>query len=145
MHFATREELIEAVVSEFGERLSAALGARCSDELKLKTLLKAHLAVLAEFEDFYMRLIAESQSLPPHVRSIVYSMNASLSYRFYRAAKLEMDQGILKKMNQVHFFSTWMSLLHYYVLNRDLFADKTPILNEVGEDLLRHFFHLMKT
>ncbi|MCC7404064.1 MAG: TetR/AcrR family transcriptional regulator [Bdellovibrionales bacterium] len=145
VHFSTREDLIKAVVDEFGEKLSTALGARCSSDLKLRDLLKAHLSVLAEYEDFYMRLVSESQSLPPHIRSILYSMNASLSYRFYRAAKAEMDKGVIKKMTQVHFFNTWMGLVHYYILNRDLFSERTPILVEVGEDLLRHFFHLIKT
>ena len=92
-----------------------------------------------------MRLISESQALPPHIRSITYAINASLSYRFYRAAKVEMDKGQAKKMSQVHFFNTWMGLVHYYILNRDLFSEKTPILNEVGDELIRHFFYLIKT
>lgn len=145
VHFPTRDDLVKAVVDEFGERLSAALGKRFTNDLKLRDMLKAHLAVLSDFEDFYMRLISESQNLPPHIRSIVYSMNASLSYRFYRAAKVEMDKGLIKKMTQVHFFNTWMGLVHYYILNRDLFSEKIPILNEVGDELLRHFFHLIKT
>ncbi len=145
VHFPTRDDLIKAVVDEFGEKLSAALGARFSSELRLRELLKSHIAVLAEYEDFYMRLVSESQTLPSHIRSIFYSMNASVSYRFYRAAKAEMDKGAVKKMTQVHFFNTWMGLVHYYVMNRDLFSEKTPILTEVGEDLLRHFFHLIKT
>jgi AcrR family transcriptional regulator len=145
VHFPTRDDLVKAVVDEFGERLSVALGQRFTHDLKLKDLLKAHITVLADFEDFYMRLISESQNLPPHIRSIVYSMKASLSYRFYRAAKVEMDKGFIKKMTQVHFFNTWMGLVHYYIMNRDLFSDKTPILNEVGDDLLRHFFNLIKT
>jgi AcrR family transcriptional regulator len=144
VHFSTRDELVKAVVDEFGERLSAALGKRFEADLKLKELLKAHVAVLAEFEDFYMRLISESQMLPGHIRSIVYSINASLSYRFYRAAKIEMDKGQIRKMTQVLFFNTWMGLLHYYIMNRDLFSERTPILNEVGDELLRHFFYLIK-
>lgn len=145
VHFSTRDDLIKAVVDEFGERLSASLGRRCSDELKLKELLKAHISVLAEFEDFYMRLISESQTLPPHIRSIIYAINASLSYRFYKAAKTEMNNGEIKQMTQVHFFNTWMGLLHYYIMNRDLFSEKTPILNQVGEELVQHFFYLVKT
>ncbi|MEK6774276.1 MAG: TetR/AcrR family transcriptional regulator [Bdellovibrionota bacterium] len=144
VHFPTREELVKAVVDEFGERLSTALGERCAADLKLKDLLKSHIDVLAEFEDFYMRLISESQSLPAHIRSIVYAINASLSYRFYRAAKVEMDKGHIKKMTQVHFFNTWMGLLHYQIMNRDLFSEKTPILKEVGDDLLKHFFYIIK-
>lgn len=145
VHFPTRDDLVKAVVDEFGERLSGSLGQRFTNDLKLRDLLKAHIAVLSDFEDFYMRLISESQNLPPHIRSILYSMNASLSYRFFRAAKVEMDKGLIKKMTQVHFFNTWMGLVHYYILNRDLFSEKTPILNEVGDDLLRHFFNLIKT
>lgn len=144
VHFPTRDDLIKAVVDEFGEKLSAALGARCSDDLKLKDLLKAHISVLADYEDFYMRLISESQTLPASIRSIFYSMNASLSYRFYRAAKAEMEKGLIKKMTQVHFFNTWMGLVHYYIMNRDLFSETTPILDEVGDDLIRHFLQLMK-
>lgn len=144
VHFATRDDLVHAVIDAFGERLSAALGARLSDEHDLRDLLKGHVSVLAEFEDFYLRLIAESQSLPPHIRSIVYAINASLSYRFYKAAKTQMNDGSIKKMSQVLFFNTWMGLVHYYVQNRDLFSDKTPILNEVGDDIIRHFFNLLK-
>ncbi len=145
VHFATRDDLVHAVVDAFGERLSAALGARLADNQNLKELLKAHLSVLAEFEDFYLRLIAESQSLPSHIRSIVYAINASLSYRFFRAAKAQMNDGSLKKMSQVLFFNTWMGLVHYYIQNRDLFSDQTPILREVGDDIVRHFFNLIKT
>jgi AcrR family transcriptional regulator len=145
LHFPTRDDLIKAVVDEFGERLAATLGQKLSDDLKLKDMLKAHLAVLADFEDFYMRLISESQSLPPHIRSIVYAMNASLSYRFYRAAKADMDRGLIKKMGQVQFFNTWMAMVHYHIMNRDLFSEKAPILNEVGGELIRHFSNLIKT
>ena len=145
VHFQSREELVQAVVNEFGERLAEALSQSFTMDLKLKGLLKAHLSVLADFEDFYMRLISESQNLPPHIRSIVYAMNASLSYRLYRAAKIEMGRGQSKKMNQVHFFNTWMGLVHYYIMNRDLLSEKVPILNEIAEDLIRHFIFLIKT
>ena len=144
VHFPTREDLILAVVNEFGERLSSALGARCATDLDLHALLEGQLSVLAEFEDFYLRLISESQSLPAHIRSMVYAMNASLSYRFYRAAKGEMDRDQLKKMSQTQFFNTWMAMVHYTILNRDLFSEKTPILNEKGDELIRQFFLLIR-
>jgi AcrR family transcriptional regulator len=145
VHFSTRDDLVKAVVDEFGDRLSEAFQRQMSDELSLRDLLKAHLKVLSQFEDFYMRLISESQSLPAHIRSIVYAINASLSYRFYRAGKVEMDAGNAKKISQILFFNTWMSLIHYYIMNRDLFSEKTPILNELGDDLVKHFFSLIKS
>lgn len=145
VHFKTREELILSVVERFGDRLAAEMGKRFVEDMALKDLLKAHVSVLSDFEDFYMRLISESQTLPPKVRSIVYSMNASLSYRFFRAAQVLMKEGKIKKIEQAYFFNTWMALINYYILNRDLFSDKTPILKEQGELIIRHFFNLIKT
>ncbi|MGZ3652871.1 MAG: TetR/AcrR family transcriptional regulator [Bdellovibrionota bacterium] len=144
VHFPTRDDLILAVVEQFGDRLSEALGTCMQDEMPLKEQLRAHLAVLAEFEDFYLRLITESQFLPAKIRGIQYGMNASLSYRFFRAAQKLMKEGEIKKMEQAAFFNTWMSLVHYHLMNRDLFSDQTPILRFEGEAILRHFLLLIK-
>lgn len=145
MHFATREELTLAVVEKFGNRLNLELGRRCETDMTLKQLLKAHIDVLAEFEDFYLRLISESQSLPVQVRSILYAMNTSLSYRFYRSAKPLMKSGEIKKMDQPVFFNLWLGTLHYQIMNRDLFSEKFPVMQYKGDELLRHFLFLIKT
>lgn len=144
IHFPTREELVLAVVEKFGERLSAELGARCSEDLDLKDLLQAHIKVLSEFEDFYLRLISESQFLPAQVRSLMYAMNSSLSYRMYNAAKIEMKNGQIKKIEQATLFNTWLGILHYHIMNRDLFSDATPVLSFIGQDLLKQFYQLLK-
>jgi hypothetical protein len=71
-------------------------------------------------------------------------MNAALSYRFYSAAKQLMATGSIKKIDQATFFNTWMALLHYQIMNRDLFSEKKPILTETGEEILRQFLLLIK-
>lgn len=145
IHFPTRDDLILAVVEKFGERLSQELGKRFSSELTLKEMLKAHISVLADFEDFYLRLVSESQSLPRQIRSQVFAMNASLSYRFYRAAQQHMKDGSIKKIDQAHFFNTWMAQLHFQIMNRDLFSEKSPILKYNGDEIIRQFLFLIKT
>jgi AcrR family transcriptional regulator len=144
IHFPTREDLVLAVVEKFGERLSDELGRRFSGELSFKDMLSAHISVLSEFEDFYLRLISESPNLPPAVRSLLYAMNSSLSYQFYQAAKEQMKDGTYKKLEQAAFFNSWLALLHYHIMNRDLFSDKTPILKYKGEELKRLFLLLIK-
>ncbi|MGZ3743679.1 MAG: TetR/AcrR family transcriptional regulator [Pseudobdellovibrionaceae bacterium] len=144
IHFPTRDELILAVVDKFGERLSAKFGRRFDPNMDLNELLHSHVSVLSEFEDFYMRLISESQSLPPQIRGQLYALNASLSYRFYQAAKSGMKSGELKKIDQAHFANTWLAILHYHIINRDLFSEKTPILKYKGDELIKHFFALIK-
>jgi hypothetical protein len=71
-------------------------------------------------------------------------MNSSLSYRFYRAAQVAMKNAEYKKIAQAPFFNTWLSLLHYHIMNRDLFSEKTPILAQIGDDLIRQFLLLIK-
>lgn len=144
LHFPTREDLILAVVDQFGARLGKELGSRVSPELSLEEMLKVHLQVLGDFEDFYVRLISESQSLPKAVRSQVYAMNASLSYRFFATAEERMKKNELKKLDQISLFRAWMSLLHYHLMNRDLFSEELPILKHKGEEILRLFFTLIK-
>ena len=145
IHFPTREDLILGVVDSFGEQLASALGSKFSSEMSLKQMLTAHLHVLSAFEDFYMRLISESPCLSPHIRGQVFAMNSSLSYRFFRAAQALMKTGELKKIDQVHFFNTWMALLHYSIMNRDLLSEQTPILQHKGPDILRNFYSLIST
>lgn len=143
IHFPTRDDLVLAVVERFGERLSAALKSKLADTLTLPELLRAHLAILAESEDFYLRLISEAHGLGPKVRSIVYAMNSFLSTRFFEAAQVGMKNKEYKKIAQADFFNTWMALVHYQILNRDLLSDETPILKHRGEAILRHFLNLI--
>ncbi len=70
VHFPTREDLIKSVVDDFGEQLGSSFNENLNFELKLSVLLKAHPKVLSEYEDFYRRLIAESQQLPPGSNTI---------------------------------------------------------------------------
>ena len=97
IHFPTRDDLLLTVVDKFGESLSYELSLRCDPKMNLKEQLQAHVYVLAEFENFYLRLISESQSLPPQIRSQLYAVNSALSYRFYDAAKSLMKSGHYEK------------------------------------------------
>ncbi len=144
VHFPTRDDLILAVVDKFGERLSSALGAKCEYVMDLKEQLKSHVGVLSEFEDFYLRIISESLVLPPQIRGQFYALNASLSYRFFHAAKSGIKLGEYKKMDQAQFINTWLGILHFHIMNRDLFSDKIPLLKYKGEDLVRQFLMLIK-
>lgn len=145
VHFPTRDELVLAVVEQFGERLSEELGRSIPDDLPLDQMLRAHLRVLAAHEDFYARLISEAPFLPQGARGLFVSMNSFLSYKFYAAAQKMMKEGTVKKMPQAPFFNTWIALVNHLVMNRDLLSAKTPILKELGDQILQQFFLLIKT
>src|SRR4051812_18712737 len=50
LHFPKREELVVAVLDEFGTRLSEAFDKAVSKKEKLRAVLEAHLSVLEKYE-----------------------------------------------------------------------------------------------
>ncbi len=144
VHFPTREDLILAVIDEFATKLSQEFG-NCMQQSDLRKLLVFHLEVLAEYEDFYHRLISELAHLPPKVQSMVFMLNAAISWKLYESAKPLMESGHLKKMSQPFLFNTWIALVQYHVMNRELLSDKLPILKEKKNEMIDHFINLIQT
>lgn len=144
VHFPTREDLIIAVIDEFGAKLSKEFG-NCMEQGELRELLAFHLEMLSEYEDFYHRLISELVHLPEKVRSMVFMLNAAVSWKIYESAKLLMESGEVKTMTRPLLFNTWISLVQYYVMNRDLLSEKQPILKEMKTELISHYINLIST
>jgi AcrR family transcriptional regulator len=144
VHFPKREDLVLAVIDEFGSKLSQEFGNGLNEkEGDLESLLAFHLQVLAEYEDFYHRLISEMSQFPPKVKSMVFMLNAAVSWRLYESAKPLMEKRELKALTRAQLFNTWIALVQYHVLNRDLLTDNLPILKTKKRDLIDQFLHLI--
>lgn len=143
-HFATREDLITSVVDAFGAKLAEAFESVFSEGMELDEILEAHLNVLSEFEDFYFRLITEIPQLPASVRSQVFMLNSNISYRMHQATEPLMKKGKLRKIDRHLLFNTWISLVQYYVMNRELLGSKKSILGEKKSELIQHFLKLVQ-
>lgn len=143
-HFPTREDLITSVVDAFGASLQEAFEKAFHNEMGLREILSAHLDVLSEFEDFYFRLITEIPQLPSSVRSQVYMLNSNISYRMHEATAELMKKGKLRKIDRHLLFNTWIALVQYYVMNRELLGSRKSILAEKKDELLKHFLNLVQ-
>src|ERR1700723_3719050 len=66
LHFPTRDDLVIAVIDEFGRRLSAEFRQAFERDLGLRAVLQAHLRVLADLEPFFPGLGTAAALLPPH-------------------------------------------------------------------------------
>ncbi len=144
VHFATREDLILAVIDDFGTKLSQQFGHGMSQS-HLRLLLEFHLDVLAEYEDFYFRLLSELVHLPEKVKSTIFMLNSAIAWKLYESAKPLMDHGDLKQISRPWLFNTWMALVQYHILYRDILSGKKPILKEKKKELVDHFIHLIQT
>jgi AcrR family transcriptional regulator len=144
LHFPKRDDLVVAVIDEFGARLSAEFRRAFEQDLGLRAVLQAHLRVLAEFEPFYARLVTEAPMLPPKVRSTLMLLHSAVSYKMFAALERERKAGRARKLERPLLFNTWIGLVHHYLVNRDVFATGDSVIAEQGETLVNHFMTLIK-
>lgn len=143
LHFPKREDLIVAVLDEFGTRLSEAFNQASAQEGNLRDVLKAHLEVLEKYEDFYSRIVREEAYLPSYVQSLFFIIHAAVSQKIFLSAEKEMKAGSIRKFDKHMIFNTWISLVHYYIAHKDLFAPKESVIRLKKSLLINHFMKLM--
>jgi AcrR family transcriptional regulator len=143
LHFVTRDDLVVAVMDEFARRLQEEFD-RIRQWASLADALQAHLRALEEFEPFYARLVAESGLLPPSVTGSLFALQAGISNRLFRAAAEEQRAGLIRPLPQPLFFNTWISLVHYYLAHRELFAPGQSVIRAKGQELREHFLSLLR-
>jgi AcrR family transcriptional regulator len=144
VHFPKRDDLVIAVIDEFGRRLAAEFRQAFEHDLGLRAVLHAHLRVLAELEPFYARLVTEAPLLPPKVRSTLMLLHAAVSYELFEALERERKAGRARKIDRPLLFNTWIGLVHHYLVNRDVFATGNSVIAEQGDILVNHFMTLVK-
>ncbi|TMB17245.1 MAG: TetR/AcrR family transcriptional regulator [Deltaproteobacteria bacterium] len=144
LHFPKRDDLVIAVIDEFGRRLGVEFRQALEQDLGLRAVLRAHLRVLAEFEPFYARLVTEAPLLPPKVRSTLLMLHAAVSQRLFLALERERKAGRARRFERPLLFNTWIGLVHHYLVNRDLFATGDSVMSEHGDALVQHLMTLVK-
>lgn len=142
VHFRTRDELLNALIDDFGKSLAAELRAE-QGEANLRGFLLRHLRVLERYEDFYTRLVIEGPMLPSPSRASLSLLQSTISFELERASEEERSLGQLKPIAPYLLFNTWIALLHYYLANRDLFSPGRSLLQEKGSMLVEHFLTLV--
>jgi AcrR family transcriptional regulator len=145
LHFPKREDLIFAVMNEFGDQLAFKFDEAAKDSKGVAGILKAHLQTLGEFEGFYTHLIKEICYLPDKVKSRLFILQSSISHRINIEAQKEMAAGKIKNIDRPMLFNTWIALLHYYITNKEIFSPNQSVISSVGDDLLKHFLNLIKS
>lgn len=144
LHFPKREDLIIAVLDEFGTRLSEAFEKASRKEESLRGVLEAHLSVLEKYEDFYSRIIREEAYLPANVQSLFFILHAAVSRKLYLCAEKEVSEGKIRHFDRHLLFNTWISLVHYYMGHKEIFAPRNSVIEEKGPELLNHFLNLVR-
>lgn len=144
-HFSTQEELLIAVVEEFGVRITRRLHELIDTNSSLYEVLEAHITGLIEFEGFYTRLIIERRLLPESVRNTYVMIQSTISFHIGIAAEKEIERGTIRKIPLHLIYNTWVGLIHYYITNSDLFSSSGLVLEQYRYELLQHYMSLIIT
>jgi AcrR family transcriptional regulator len=142
-HFKTREALIAEVVEEVVARAADLVRHELRVARSASDVLHAHLGALAEHEGLYANIVAERGGLPSVVQARLTEVNSGVASYLLDALERERDGGSLKV--EPHFaFNSWLALVHYYLLNRDLFAPGRSVLTDRAEELVRNYLAMIQ-
>jgi AcrR family transcriptional regulator len=143
VHFPTREALIAAVVN------GAILEAEAMTRRLFKTagtieeVLRGHLKGLAHHEDIYARIVAERSALPKAVQARITEINSAVSSHILGALEDNGLKGGLK-VEPYFAFNTWLALIQYYLLNRDLFAPSGSVLASRDDEIIQNYLAMIR-
>lgn len=129
-HFSTVQSLIDDVIMDFSLKLTSRLHERAEKQGTISGFLGAHIDVLSEYELFYSRLVEEQAKLPAAARSTFLCMQSAVSHHL---GILLQNDARVREIPQFIIFNCWIGLLHYYLLNRQMFCSEVD-----GSVLQRH-------
>lgn len=144
-HFPTLEDLLIAVLQAFLEDIGGRLHGLAESGGHILELLRAHLDVLTEYEDFYRNLISQMQSLPEEARHTLVAIQSIVSYHLAKAFEQGKEEGRIKHIPTHMLCNTWMGLVHYYLHNKALFTPDGSVLEHRRDELIDSFGTLIQT
>ena len=144
VHFPTVESLLICLLDSFLLELGTELHTLSESGGDIEKLLGQHLSILIRHEDFYKRLIKEAVYLPKEARNTFVALQSTVSIHFSQALQHEMGAGKIKPVPFHMLFNTWLGLVHYYLINGELFAPHGSVLESQKNTLIDCFLTLIK-
>ncbi|HOO97714.1 MAG TPA: TetR/AcrR family transcriptional regulator [Caldisericia bacterium] len=144
-HFATREDLVFTIIeSELSLVISSFSGLvekhENSESITLEMVARYHIASLVGVEEIYKQSVMEY----PH-----FSNESKMAFLSYYSALSEIFISVAKKSNLTtsveyeKLFSVWISLLHHYLINADLYSDCDSVLEKKGSEIVALYLSLV--
>ena len=142
-HFPTREVLLDAVIEEFGVRITARLHELVNENCGMEEVLEAHVKGISEYEKFYTRLVSEGRLLNESSRNSLVMIQSAISFHISQVAEREIKAGKIRLMPVDLLFNTWIGLVNHYLINSDLFAPEGSVMGKHGKKLIEHYINLI--
>lgn len=142
-HFASQEALITKVIETYGGKIALRTHELSSSCQSMAELLSAHLDGIQEFEPFYTRLVIENHLLPTVAKDVWASIQSAISFHFSQVAKKERQADKSIDLPAHMLFNVWIGLVHYYLMNGDLFAPNGSVMEQYHDVLIESYLKLI--
>ena len=143
LHFPTVEDLLICLLESFSRDMTSDLHSLSESGKKIAKLLGLHINTLIKHEGFYKRLVTEAVYLPEEAKNTFIAIQSTVSIHFLQALESEMSEGKIKDVPFHMLFNTWLGLVHYYLLNGDIFAPGESVLTRYKKTLIKCFLSLI--
>ncbi|MCL2550367.1 MAG: TetR/AcrR family transcriptional regulator [Methanimicrococcus sp.] len=144
VHFPTVESLWLCLLENFSQDINAEFNSLSEYGNDIERLLERHIDVLIKHEDFYKRLVKEAVYLPEEEKNTFIAIQSMVSIHLLQALEREISRKVVKNVPPHMLFNTWLGLIHYYLLNGDLFAPQDSVLKRYKSALIECFLSLIK-
>ncbi|MFD1472479.1 TetR/AcrR family transcriptional regulator [Companilactobacillus mishanensis] len=144
VHFSTKEDLIIQLVRNFSFKLRSTIIVPLSSPKGIENFLINYMDVIQKNEQFYIRLIGEKDLLPDEARLMFLNLQLSNARSFATIVKLQRNSMKLKNIPSTMMFNTWIGLVHYYLLNKDLFSPKGSVIKKYRDELISTYLELIR-
>ena len=144
VHFPTVESLLLCLLDVFSRDIINELHLLSHHDNDIIILLGQHIDVLIKYEDFYKRLVKEAVYLPGEAKNTFIEIQSMVSISFLQAIEQDIKEGKIKNIPFHMLFNTWLGLIHYYLLNSDLFSPHGSVLQRYKSTLVECFITLIK-
>jgi len=144
VHFPAVEDLLICLLESFSQNMNTDLHSLSESGKEISKLLDMHINVLIQHEDFYKRLVKEAVYLPEEAKNTFIAIQSTVSIHFLQALEHEINIGNIKDVPFHMLFNTWLGLVHYYLLNSDIFAPQESVLTRYKNILIECFLSLIK-
>jgi Transcriptional regulator len=144
VHFQSRDELQICTLNRIAEELGEKLYDLSLAGENLQKLLSAHIDILIEYESFYTHLISELPSLPAEAQHTMISIHSMTSHHFTEVIEKGVQNERIKDIPSHMLYNVWISLLHYYLQNKNLFAPKESVLTRYRDTLMSTYLALIE-
>ena len=144
VHFPTVESLLICLLELFSRDINTELHSLSGSGNNIAKLLAMHLSVLIKYESFYRRLVSEAVYLPEEAKNTFVAIQSTVSIHFLQVLENDIKAGKIKNLPFHMLFNTWLGLVHYYLLNGDLFSPGASVLKRHKNNLIKCYLALIK-